>query len=443
MSTSILMQDLSLESSEAPLDDVETTGIFVDPMKAPDQSEDFDDMMLVFETYSTVVNRRFICRSDLERIKGLTGKYPALGKLVKRYPINSFTEEPSTNNYEVATESFLRSAYEAVVKGLRAVLDFIVNSMKRLWKFLSDNGQRTAAVDDIRDKLTEIQRYIVDVDRVMQDEQFAEDYKKVRDGAIDIQLNNISKRWNGFKQTALVDREKLNGMADVVTNVLKTKVGPFVMVVEEFLKELARAETDTDVTAAIDRIKMANMWDVELNTLATEFGWNLKNIKLGEGVTLFQGVTGYLLASYRSWDNKRIPLERTDFVDAINGYQIDKWADKINETIKWSSSRTDRLLTEINNFNEDSLRPQLEDAYIQQLVPFFRVLSSTIQGFTSLEQCLGMLVTTRDNVAIAMAKGSLEVAKSIDSFVVKNKDKLSVMSRAAVGNRRKALVAHF
>lgn len=444
MNATVELSGLSLESAEIGPDDMRAEDAIGEVVDNPIHSKQFDDMQRILTSYAAIVDRGYVCRGDMQQIEDLAIDYPLLARLFCRYPINSFTEDPSRVNYEVSNEGFVRTAYDAIVKAFKEVIAFLLESFKRLWKFLTDNAQRTAAVDDMAARLTAIQRYISEVDKVMSTGPLTTEYRAVLRRGFDTEHHNLSKKWNGFKQLLLTEPAKGGEYLDVISGVIKTKIPPFVESVDQFLTNLSTARTETDVMSAIARMELVDMNSAALTKCVSEMGYNFRGAKTDPKVTNFQGMANHMRNSFRSWGNDRNAiLDRSSFQRWVLETTVTPWAKNLNETIAWSTGRTGPILKRLGEFTGDKLEPGMEQVYIDKLVPFIMSLTSILQGFTALEQSMGMLVTTRDNVVIAISKAALNVAKNVDGYVVKNKARLPVVDTAVIWKYRKSMVNEF
>lgn len=437
MNASITLADLSVESAEIENDEGTSVAI-IDETPNPVHAKEFDDMMLVFETYETIVKRKYVCRSDMENIKALTGTYPVLGKLIDRYPINSFTQEPSRTNYEVSTESFVKTAYEAVVEALGSVLAYVITAVTKLWNWLSQAGQATAAVDDLEQKLGQLQKYIIEVDKILSNNpavmQMA---RRVRDGTISSEMRNINGKWNSFKDRQLQNPEKQLEEMVTLCGVIKLKLPPFAEAVDSFLTELSKAETEADVDVAIAKMELFDMTSGPLFMMARTYGYNAKAMNVNGKLTSFESIASYVKGAYRSQMNERTQIKEDDFKKLIIEYKPTKWAEEISGTISWARGRTDPVLAKVKGFNNKGLKPGLEQVYANKLVPFLKSLASVLTGFTSISQCMGFLTDTRNKVSYDLCKATLIVVKKIDSFSIENKAKLTIVENAAIAQHRK------
>lgn len=198
------LTQLSFESAESDEEvvSVHPESALATDIKIPTENTEFEELQTVLEVYTTVVERGSVCRDDLNRVKGLSVKYPVLARLFDRYPIGTFTAEPSGVNYEVSTESFIKTAYAAVVAAFKAVIRFIVETFKTFWKFLTDNRTRTTAVDNLDTRLKAIQAYLVKVDEVAGTSRVSTEYTAWMRRGRNTALHNLNKKWNGFLQHA-------------------------------------------------------------------------------------------------------------------------------------------------------------------------------------------------------------------------------------------------
>jgi len=434
---------LSFESAEVPgNEEIRADAAVGDEVANPIHSKEFDDMQTVFDTYETITTRRYICRDDMLKIKELAGSYPSLEKLLKKFPVNSFSQEPSRINYDVSTESFIKSAYTAVVKALKDILTFIGESLRKFWDFLTKTGQQTAAVDGMEGKLRAIQTYLKEVDAIMVNTKVAEDYRKTRDAAMTNQYHNLTKRWTKFRQLHLETPgkflEDLNALAGVIT----TKLPPYIDAVDTFLTEASKAETEQDIENAIAKIELFDMGSQQLLLLATRMGYSARD-KLGNGVTPFQAQAGAIRGTYRGLINERCAIDREKYNTALTAYEISAWREGIENTMSYVKGRVEPTLKKIDGFNADNLKQGLEDAYMNRLVPSFKALTSILAGFTAVEQSMGLLTHNRNNVSLGIAKAALEVAKKIDQMVVANKSSLTIAEQNIIWRQRSALSASF
>lgn len=438
----IALDTLSFESGETFTDEIATKDAITTDVMNPVHEQEFNNMLSVFDTYKTIRDRRYICRADMHRVVALAPTYPALDELVDRYPVNSFTLEPSRVNYDVSMEGFARTAYEAVVKALRDILDFVIRSFKRLWQFMRSDTQRTQAVDDVGSKLSAVQNYIIEVDNVVSGTRFAGDFKRVKEGAFKSESHNVYK-WNGLKQSYLLDPEDHHRQFTVLAGVLTDKIPPFVDAVSTFLTSLVKAETAADVDLAIAKMELLDMSSSQLTALVATQGYSTKSVQVNSKMTNFQSMASFLLNVYRSAENTRPPIDESAFMKAVVTTSVVNWSEALNETIRTSTTRTEPLLTRINSFNESSLKVGLEDVYINKLAPFFMSLTSILQGFTALESALGMLVTNRNNVTVSISKAALQIAKEMDRFVVGKKEEFTLAEQSVIWRHRRSLNSKF
>lgn len=440
MTGSVTLNDLSFESNEVLVADVDPNEAYVDlsDISNPDQLEQAQKLL---DIYSTIINRGKVCRDDIERVESLAAEFPTVQKLLKRYPINSFTREPSMTNYEVSNESFVKTAYEAVVRALGQILRFFVEGMKRLWNFITQNAQRTAAVDDLKNRLHDLQKFIVDVDRVMAESEVAGDYTKARNAIFESERHNLSKSWNRFRQFVIEDETAALGMLSSISGTLRDQLPQFTQGVEDFLVEITNAASDTDIKTAVVRMELFSVTAGPLVALAHGLGWRPGSVRIADDMTPFQATTSYIRSTLRSWGNQRQEMSAASFTAAVAGMKNLAWSPIVNDLIGSSRARTERLMTKIKDFNPGSLKPGMEDAYANILTPFFKALLSILQGYMTLENCMGDLIANRDNATIAVSKSTLVVVKELDKYVKKNQDRITVFGRTVIAAQRRNVFA--
>lgn len=442
MNASTALDNLTFESAEVFVDDVKASDAVTTDLLNPVYENGYNDMVTVFDTYKGIVDRKYICRGDMVRVNELSTQFPVLTELVEQYPINSFTLEPSTVNLDVSMEGFARTAYEAVVKALRDILDFIVASFKKFWQFMRNDAQRTQAVDDVSDKLVAIQNYILEVDKVVSSTRMSSDFKRIKDGELKSELRNL-KKWNGLKNSFLTNPGGNLEMFKTISEVIKVKIPPFVDAVGAFLTALTQASSESEVDVAIAQMELLDMTSASLTKLVADKGYSARGVQINAKMTNFQAMSVFLLGTLRGLENDRPQVSDIDFTKAVVSYTIVPWGDTMNEVIAFSSTRTAPIMARLEAFNEKSLKPGLEDVYINKLSAFFISLTSILQGFTALENSMGMLVSNRNNVTAAISKAALQVAKAMDAFVLSKRDDFSVAEQAIIWRHRKALIVKF
>ena len=440
MTGNVSLSDLSFESNEV-------LNLDVDPSDSYGQVPDIQHLVSlesaerVLDVYSNIVKRGSVCRDDIAQVEGLAEDFPSLRRLLHRYPVASFSAEASKTNYDVSTENFVKTAYEAVIRALREILRFLGDNFKRLWKFLTENSQRTAAVDDLQDKLKGIQLYIVDVDRIMSETPVAEQFKAARKAVFESERHNVSKGWNEFREMVVTNPAGAREFLDVCVGVLQTQVAPFAEAVDTFLGELSRANTASEVQTAIARMELFAAPSGPLVALASRYGFRPGQVRIADNMTPFHANATYIKSVFRSWTNHRIEMAPEAFANAVVGLGVESWGPVVAEAVRVSGAKTERLIKDIDAFDNASLKPGMEDAYSTHLVPFFKALLSIIQGFTILENCLGELIATRDNAVIAISKASLNIAKNLDQFVRKNGDHITIGGKTMIASRRRAIIS--
>lgn len=433
--TTVFLDDISLESGEIIAD----TELFEQTRVVPDNplyTQDHGDMDLIFGAYSGIVNRGVVCRDDIQKIQHLAEKFPGLKKLLQKYPVGSFTQEPSSINYSVSTEGFISTAYNAVVKVLKDILNFIIRSFKRLWEFLNGNERRTVAIDNLKDRVEVIQDYLLNVDRIADTLPFAEEYRKVRSGAVQNTLNNLNKGWREIHTFFIEKPTERNTALDAITGALKVTIPPFIQAVDDFMSDLGKAETEVDVLDAIKTLRRMNLTNGSLTALATSYGYSKNNIQIVSRMTAFQSVTNYIQGYMKSLGARHGQLSKEKYAELMLSMQIDDWSKEIVDTIKWSSAKTGPVLDRLANFSESSLKPGLESVYTVHLSSFFNTITSTVQAFTELENSLSQLVEARNDATVKIAEGALSTVKIVDKFIIANKGKINVTANVYIAKRR-------
>lgn len=436
--TTVPFEDLSMESSETVAD----TELFENTRVVPDNplyTQDYNDMDLVFATLNTVEERGVVCRDDIERVKHLAEVYPNLKKMLTKHPVGSFTQDPSNINYEVSTEGFIKTAFNAVVKVLRDILSFIVRSFNRLWEFLNGNERRTIAIDNLSHRVLAVQDYLINVDRAVNDLPITDEYRKLRLGAFENTRHNLNKTWREIHSFFIERPEDRNAALGAITGTLKVAIPPFIESVDQFMDNLVKAETEEDVKAAIAQLQAARITNGALTNLAQSYGYSQANVRLDQRMTQFQSVSNFIRGYMKTLSSRHSQLSKESYTNLVLTMTIEEWSKEIIETIKWSSAKTGPVLNKLANFSETSLKPGLEDSYARHLTAFFANITSTVSAFTELEQALGMIVEARNEATLKIAEGGLAAAKVVDKFLMSNKSNINVSANVHISKYRENL----
>jgi len=440
------LDQLTLESAAPVLGDepIRAEAALANEEPNPTLNKEYEDLLHFTDVYGRIVSRGSVCREDIESIAGYVEDYPALRKLLERYPVNSFTAEPSRVNLEVSTESFIKTAFTAVVNALKDVIRFIINVFKSIWDFLTQNRARTQAVDDIAEKLTAIQTYLQESAVVMSETSLAEDYSAWMRRTYDTQIHNLNKTWDELKNMSALDQPRVRGYLDKLASTVIAKLPPFADGLEQFLSDLKDARSQQELKTAILKMNLVDMTSSALTTLASDLGFNPTKIKKDPRITNFQAQAIWVRNALRSWNNERsATVTRENINDLIFRTDVQPWAQVLDNAMNLTKKRVDSAMKGIMAFNEREVDPSLKQTAVDELTPFLTALSSIIQGLAICQQCIGMLVTARDNATIAICRAALAAAKSSDGYIMKNKDKLSIGQMTIIRRHRTALQASF
>lgn len=441
----IELENLSLEAVFDPAgEDIRPESAFIDTIPNPVHGKEFDDLETVLGTYRRIVDNGYVCRDDVMQVEPLRAEYPALESLLARYPIGSFSNEPSLINYEVSNEGFARAAYEAVVRTLKQIIEYIVKVLKGMWRFIVNALKRTKVVDNFDDALKSLQAYILEVEAELVNGPKAELYKEESKRIKDVEYHNLVKRWNGLTHAIIFGGGDIQGYLDTVLGILNDNVPPFVDAVGVFMDEIEAARTESEVEAAIVKMELHSMADKgsdRLTVLATSLGYRPNNYRQNPRITQFQGKCLQIVGHLRTLSNDhQTVLPREAFMHTLLELQITPWAGSVESTTSSIDAKISKIQPRLDSFDAKKLQPGLERVYTYRLAPFMVAISSILQGIGSLEQALGMMVTARDNTVVGYAKAALRIVKGIDAFVRKYDNELTLREKL-VRKRHKEAVA--
>lgn len=442
MTTALTIDQLSFESADIAEDELRASEATIGDHPNPLHSDEFKSIDKVLDTYKVLVERGCVCRADIDRISDLAEEYPQLKKLVDDYPAGSFSQEPSRVNYQVSMEGFASSAYTAIVNALKSLIRYMLETAKSFWGYLTKSGARTEAVDKFDGRLVAIQDFLVKAD-----EQLAAtpNYRTWKKRGFDTAHHNAAKRWNGLKDRFLETPETQFAAINDIVGIFQVKYNPYVEMVEEFLGAISSAVTERDVDDAIVIVSGFNPNNERLAATAQALGWKDGGNRNSMGpVTPFQAQASFILTDLRGAENNRtVQLNRETFQSAIVSTKIEALSPAIKELIKTTLGRTGKVMDRLQGFNANQMNAGLEQVYIKKLIPTISVLTSILQGFTLLEQALGMLVTTRDAVILSVCEGGLSVVKTLNTYAQDSRELLSVEANAVMSGAAKDVFASF
>lgn len=438
------LDSLCLESGEVDFTkEVDPEDGVGETLNNPIFNNDFENVEKVFDTYKNIVGRGYVCREDMERVAHLRGEFKPLDRLFQKYPINSFSVEPSQINLDISTESIIKTAYKVVVKVLKDFIEFIINTFKSLWKYLTTSKVRTQAVDDLDSKLRAIQTYIEQADLIFNQTDFYSRYGEARNRSFEVQRHNLEKKWNQFRYLVITDGDRLKDIYSKLAGVLKTKTPPLVDAIETFINEISAATDEQGIMNAIAKMELFDMMSGDLVSVAADMGYSVNRVKVNPKITKFHSMALHVLGTFRGWQNERLNLSSEMFTKLVLETRVDSWSKELSEAISWTSGKIEPVLDKLKKFDESKLPDGMEAVYSTHLAPFIVALSSTLEGVMLIERSIAMLVTVRDNTIIDVCSGALNVAKDIDKFYEKNKNYLSISQSTSISRYRKALTATF
>ena len=96
--------------------------------------------------YNRLQNQRAVSRNDAATIRTLCTGMESIEAHFQRYPVNSYTNVPSTTNLEVTLEGLLGTITTAVVNTIKAIWNAIVASVKALFGARNRNAMMVEKV---------------------------------------------------------------------------------------------------------------------------------------------------------------------------------------------------------------------------------------------------------------------------------------------------------
>ena len=444
MSLTLSFESLSLEGDELEVGDVE--GHFDNTLKNPLTQEDYLDCVNVVETWKGVNERGYITRQDVTRLYEMKEKFPHLETFFVRHPLGSFTTEPSHVNYEESNEGFLSTIATALIKAIRATIDWIIEKAQALWNWFTGTTVRSNKVEEVAKNLLALQGYLQEVIPLLEKGNQAEKFKLHYKRALDTQLHNVNKTWNALADKINKSEGEYAGQIQDICLVLSSQVPGFIDDVQTLLDMLSVAETESQVEQAVQANTIAR-GKVSTNSvaqLALKFGYNPNTIKRQQGVTDWQAKCQVVLGHYRGLSNdKRVDIPEANFRGVLLNTRISNWSDYMKDTERALGSKIPDMIKKLRGFDPSKMNPNLDAAYRRHLINYLPALVSTLQGFSHLQEAVGLVANVRDASTVAVAKAALALVQSADKFVTENFDSLTLSEQAIRKKHKSAVHASF
>jgi hypothetical protein len=440
MSAVTSLSNLSIESAEVDFNErVDAEAGFREQIANPIFSKEYEDAELVFSTFKRINERGFVCRADIEPVSHLAESFPSIKRMLTRYPLNSFTEEPSRVNFEVSNESVIRSVLIALKEAFFRVVKYLRESLTRVWDNLSSGRKRTAEVDKIGPRVEAMQRYIVEVDKIMSESPVSADYTQWQRRNIASAAQNLSKSWNALKNEVIVNPVKTKEVVGTLVDALLLRTVPMAIMIEEFLTDLGSARAANEVGAAVAKAQMFDMTTPNLAALSSQLGWK-SNMRTDPRLTPFKSLVSYIAGAFRSQSNNRQELTAPAFTGMMGELRIDSWSSLVPDLAD-ARKRLEGSLRKLQEYDvEKNLDPGLETYYTSIVIPFINQVSVNVSALNDLQAVASMIISTRDTAMLDVANACLGVVKGMDSFVSKNRTQVPPASMIAI-TRFKAAVA--
>ncbi len=134
--------------------------------------------------YNRLQNQRSVSRNDAATIRTLCTGMESIEAHFQRYPVNSYTNVPSSTNLDVTLEGLLDTITKAVVNTIKAIWNAIVSAVKALFGARNRNA---AAVEKIQTQLSADLKTVTKVDKVSTKVTQFTDF-----GILEVMVNTLS-----------------------------------------------------------------------------------------------------------------------------------------------------------------------------------------------------------------------------------------------------------
>lgn len=443
MSAAPTLSMLSIESGDPEIDFSErfdTEGAYKEQIANPIFTKEYEDAELVFSTFRRIRERGYICRADINDVAHLAETHSPIKRLLARYPVASFTEEPSAVNWEVSNESLVRTVLTALKEAFLRLLKFLRESFARVWDNLTSGRKRTMAVDSIGPRLEAMQRYILQVDLLMNESPVAEEYRVWQRRNIKSAADNLSKNWNGLKDEVATNMGVMHDVTSLCVDTLVLRTVPIAIMLEELLSDLKAAQTPGSIAAAVTKAQMVDITTPALVKMVASMGWKHAGVKTDPRVTPFKSMVSFLTGMYRSKSNNRQDIKPETLSKLIAELQVVRWADLVPADLSDSRKRLDASLRKLQDWDDDKFADGgLEAAYTGIVIPFINMVSVNVQALSELQALASMIISTRDQTIVDLSNSGLGICRGMDSFIGKERAKIPPVAMIAIGRLKQAL----
>lgn len=425
MSAALYLSTLSIESAEIDLAErVDTEAGFKDQLENPIFTKEYEDAQLVFSTLKRIRERGFVCRADIADVQHLAETSSPIKRLLARYPLASFTEEPSAVNLQVSNESLVRTVWTALKEAFFRILKFLRESFTRVWDNLTSGRKRTMEIDKIGPRLDAMQRYILDVDSLMVDSPLGEEYQKWQRRNIASAANNLSKNWNGLKNEVATNPTVVKEAAALFVDTLVLRTAPMAIMLEELMSDLTKATSAGDIAAAVTKAQMFDITTPALVKMAAAQGWKLTATRVDPRITPFKSLVSYITGVYRSLSNNRMDIKPETLTKLIAELKVDQWQDLVPADLPMHRKRLDSALARLQGFDVESLDASLEPQYTGIVIPFINMVSVQVSALSDLQGLASMIISTRDSTILDLANTGLSICRGMEAYVSKERSKI-------------------
>jgi len=444
MSAALTLSTLSIESAEIDFAErVDTEAGFKDQIENPIFTKEYEDAELVFGTLKRIRERGFVCRADMAEVQHLAETSSPIKRLLARYPLASFTEEPSMVNMQVSNESLVRTVWNALKEAFFRILKFLRESFTKVWDNLTSGRRRTMEVDKIGPRLDAMQRYILDIDKMMFDSPIGSEYQSWQKRNIDSAANNLSKNWNGLKNEIATNPTVMKDAAQLFVDTLLLRTAPMALMLEELISELSTASSAGAVATAVTKAQMFDITTPALVRMAAAMGWKYGAIRTDPRITPFKSMVSHLTGIYRSMSNNRQNIKFDALTKLIAELRLDQWQEMVPGDLPMHRKRLDNALTKLQSFDIDRLDPALEPEYTGIVIPFINMVSVQVQALSDLQGLASLIIATRDQTIVDIANSGLSICRGMEAFISKERSKIPPAMIVEIMRRTQQLKSTF
>lgn len=400
-----------------------------------------EDYGRISETLSIMAARKGVCKEDVTSLESLRDRYPVLDKFLNDNPIQMYTTESSIAMYDVSMENFLVNAGKALWNLLVGLAKWIWNHLKNFWDWITGKTINSRKVDAKLRAFNDIGSYLVQVP------DFTSDVSVIRAGITkvrDERIQDMNKVLKGYHDAFLKNPKEYNQLIEKMTTGLAEGMAIINTEIDQLISDMTKATTEADVTALSGKYDqllktdlaysaVIKMIDPVVNQLPTiKSTYAQPDSLTDKGRELHKKLNSLAISKENNTSIAMHPKVYQKMLvegDKSLNYIAPATMAKLDGDIK-------KMVAEARRFHEKLLGGKPANAVVEKafltsgvgkLVAHYQ---ARVNGFQRMHKVLSDILDVRNEVIDLIVKTALMEFNKVREVMEKNKDKLSIQSKA-------------